>query len=235
MSNNKNEDNIVEKPYDATKIFQRLEEIARGQMSVSHTRESDIKGNKGRHRFILHGWNCFNEFFIDVGNFVEKYDPNESKFSNASKGYMSFSFDEEDITNTPPESSRKYSSTKPNDAKKERIIECGNCRDRTEESIPSLKLVYQTESDFEPNEIETVKFCTSCSPAHYDDVARSREAFGIKDGEVTNVKLPSWTEYEEDNPGRVKEEHPEKWVDLEEIDCRSTNATIKVIERYINN
>lgn len=220
----------------ATAVYHRLESLladVRNQLTLGYTRESDIDGAPGNHRFVLHGWCHDAALFTELADIIDEYQPDEVSFGNGVKGHIALSFAPERLTNTPPEPDTSYRSVGLGEPKQRTVTECHNCRGRVDPAIPSLTLVYASDTPHAEPETDTVSFCTACSPAHFDDVARHWESFGVTDGAVTHLLRPSWTEYEDDNI-TVKAEHSAEWVAVADLDdMHGTAYAIRAIERHL--
>jgi|AntRauTorcE11898_2_1112593.scaffolds.fasta_scaffold29718_2 hypothetical protein len=218
--------------YDATTVFADLDAIldeCLTEMSASYAQSVDHSGEPDTHLFILTGRTEDTELITELSAFLNKYDSAGIDIDHTAKGtYIAFKFDDEDISDAPPDREDSFRTVTPSDPTSQTVSECSNCRSSTPQAYPPLVLRYESRGYEEPEE-ETHSLCVKCSPGHFDDVVRAVEAFGVKDGEVTGVLFPEQEVYDEET--HAKETIDPEWIPCDEIDNPYIEDVIPLIER----
>lgn len=218
---------------DATTVYQEIEEVVRdelyGDLRLSYVRDVDHAGNQNKHLFVIMGVEYDVDFFPVMAELIEDLDPDNVDIGSAAeKAHIRISFNSDRIENAPPESAKSYIyATNTGDPVSVTVDECANCRRVTERSVPPIVVRYRSESPFAKPDEEHLHLCVSCSPGNFDDVVRAVEAFGVEDGEVTELLFEE--RYEDEDTGRWVTE--QNWYDVDEVDNPYIEDVIKVLER----
>lgn len=193
-----------------------IEEGTAGGLGKGYCRSVDSSGNLDRHQFVIYPYDTIGFNFISgFALFINIHDPDYVQLStNKTHPHLIIGFDEENITNTPPELDSEFHNLKIDSE----MGECNNCKKKAPNSVPALHIreKYEVEGVTKYQE-RSINLCVNCSPGRYDDVAREVMAFYVEGEEVIAV------EYSEDkiNSERFKEMDP------------NVRSVVNVLERDI--
>lgn len=205
--------------HTATEIYSFLFEYVKGkEIHASHT-----KTVKNKHIFILYGSVYdYSNPFEELSYFVEMYEPNNTTIEHGSTGaYIAFEFSDDKVKGEPePQSS--YDRIEPRNHQTNTVTECSNCCCRTNGlGRPPATLMYPS-TPYEKPQIQEHDFCVTCSPAHFDDVTRVVEYFGVNENHDEILRV-----------GYKNKDGSIEWRNMEDEDNPYVCNTVEAIEKYI--
>jgi hypothetical protein len=208
------------KELDATDVMDELytiEEEMTGLLRKGYCRGIDSFGEYSSHMFVISLDDIAQEkFILELGRVITELNPKNVQVSTTkTHPHITLEFNEERIVNAPPVMQSKYDALQISTIEDE----CTRCARKTPQAYPSLSLRWQTTDSEWKREFETEKvdLCSSCSPGHYDDVARQIQAFCIEESEVVAVDYGETIKY----------------TGEDEFNDPHTETVIKVLERDI--